>query len=147
MIEYKTMDITTVTSGIIAHGVNCQGKMGSGVALAIRNHWPVCYAHYAIACKTELHLLGKIVTSHVSQNVFIAHCFTQQRYGYFGKFADERAVKACFESLDIVAKELGLPIYMPRIGCGLGGLDWHDDVEPLLSVFSAENRVTVCDWK
>jgi O-acetyl-ADP-ribose deacetylase (regulator of RNase III) len=145
MIEYKQMDITTVSRGIVAHGVNCQGKMASGVALAIRRRWPECYGHYIQAWKTHAQLLGHVVTSHFSRDVFIAHCFTQRNYGSDGKkYADARAIRACFESLDVLAKELRLPVYMPRIGCGLGGLDWHADVEPLLSAFSVENHIVVC---
>ena len=32
MIEYRKGNLLDVTSGLIAHGVNCQGVMGSGVA-------------------------------------------------------------------------------------------------------------------
>lgn len=37
MIHEHKGDITQVTSGIILHSVNLQGKMGRGVALAIAN--------------------------------------------------------------------------------------------------------------
>jgi O-acetyl-ADP-ribose deacetylase (regulator of RNase III) len=145
MIEYRKSDITTVDRGIVAHGVNCQGRMGKGIALAIRRKWPESYGHCLQACKVHQHLLGKIVTSDVGLGIFIAHCFTQQRYGNDGlKYADTRAIRACFESLDVLAKELRLPVYMPRIGCGLGGLDWRADVEPLLSVFSTDTNVVIC---
>ena len=37
MIQYKKGDLLSVTKGIIAHGCNAQGVMGSGVALQIKN--------------------------------------------------------------------------------------------------------------
>lgn len=35
----------------IAHQVNCRGKMGSGVALAIKQKYPEVYQKYSEACK------------------------------------------------------------------------------------------------
>jgi hypothetical protein len=40
-----------------------------------------------------------------------------------------------------------LPLYMPRIGCGLGGLDWDKDVGPVLEHLAEQLNVQVyvCD--
>ncbi len=40
MSKYVSGDIRCVSSGIIVHGCNAQGVMGSGVALALRTTWP-----------------------------------------------------------------------------------------------------------
>ena len=40
MIKYKIGDLLTAPQKCIAHQVNCQGVMGSGVARAIRNEYP-----------------------------------------------------------------------------------------------------------
>ena len=41
-MKYIVQDITTVEPpGIIAHGVNCQNIMGSGVAKALFQKWPL----------------------------------------------------------------------------------------------------------
>lgn len=45
-MKYIKKDITTVNWGIIAHGVNCRGRMSSGVAAAIRSKWPIVYDKY-----------------------------------------------------------------------------------------------------
>ena len=34
-----------------------------------------------------------------------------------------------------------LPAYAPRIGCGLGGLNW-DDIYPEIK----DLNITICDW-
>jgi len=39
-------DLLTIESGIIAHQVNCQGKMGAGLALKIRKKYPQVYEYY-----------------------------------------------------------------------------------------------------
>jgi len=41
-----------------------------------------------------------------------------------------------------------LPIYMPRIGCGLGGLDWDTEVGPIVEKINElypRVEVFVCD--
>ena len=43
MIRYIKGDITKSNCDIICHQVNCQGKMNSGVAKAIRAKWPKVY--------------------------------------------------------------------------------------------------------
>ena len=40
MRYYKIEDITKATEQVIAHGCNCQGRMGAGVAKAIARKWP-----------------------------------------------------------------------------------------------------------
>lgn len=40
MIEYRKGNLLDITSGVIVHGCNMRGVMGSGVALAIRNKYP-----------------------------------------------------------------------------------------------------------
>ena len=39
-----TGNILSNNSGIIVHGVNCQKVMGSGIALQIKNQYPIVYS-------------------------------------------------------------------------------------------------------
>jgi O-acetyl-ADP-ribose deacetylase (regulator of RNase III) len=132
-MRYEQKDIITVTApGLIAHGVNCQNAMGSGVARALYMQWH--------KVKTEYHTFGSMVLGdaqfvEVEPGLVVANCFTQERYGRDGrKYASLRAVR---ESLEDAAKyaldELGVrEVHIPKIGCGLGGLDWDLEVEPML---------------
>ena len=45
-IKVKLGDICSVNSGIIVHGCNAQGVMGSGVAKAIRLKYPQVFEDY-----------------------------------------------------------------------------------------------------
>ena len=123
------MDITTVEEGIVIHGVNCQRTMGSGVAKAIRAKWPKVYEDY-LNTNPEL---GKVQTIHISDQLWVMNCFTQKFYGKDGKkYASIHAVEKCLMEVARMGAESGLSIYMPRIGCGLGGLDWNFDLVPLI---------------
>ena len=152
MISYIKKDVTTVTKGIIVHGCNCQGVMGSGVAKAIRDKWPGAFVAYRSWCELhglgEHHLLGGVVWYHVNDVLHIANALTQHFYGKDGKrYAEPRAIAMALHQVTSFAEGVKLPIYMPRIGCGLGGLDWDENVQPFVEVLSNDRSVDiyVCD--
>lgn len=128
-IKYIQQDITKNDSGVIVHGVNCQGVMGSGCALAIRKKWPKAYEDYKSLCVNTTEkdtLLGGNNIVQINSDLLIVNAFTQLSYGRDGKeYASYDAVKSCMnkliESLDIDDNTV---IKMPMIGCGLGGLNW-----------------------
>ena len=135
MIEYLKKDVTTVEMGIIAHGVNCQHAMGSGVAGAIRAKWPIVYDKYILQPKGKA-MLGVCHMVRIYEgrdDLFVANCYTQHMYGYGGgPYADAQSVMFAFDVLGRQAYYLNLPVYLPPIGCGLGGLNWERDVKSIL---------------
>lgn len=136
MITFIKKDITTVTHGIVAHGVNCQCAMGSGVAGAIRRKWPTVYTEYSSYCATLItpeEALGIVQTVQVEDEVVVANCFTQLNYGNDGKrYASLEALTEALISVFDYAEYTNLPVYLPKIGCGLGGLSWENEVYPLI---------------
>lgn len=133
MINYIEKDVTTLTSGVIAHGVNCQGVMGSGVAKALRDKWPVIFETYSLLPKGKPMLgLANMVRVGDRDELFVVNCFTQIFYGVGGKFADPDAIETSLSQAFMWADFYHLPLYMPKIGAGLGGLDWKEEVEPIV---------------
>ena len=61
MIHFKKMNLLEADVDYICHQVNCQGKMNSGVAKAIRERWPIVYTTYWNTFLSESNLLGKIL--------------------------------------------------------------------------------------
>jgi hypothetical protein len=135
-ITYLQMDITTVTRGVVAHGVNCRGVMGSGVALAIREKWPSIYEPYKQLCagvQNKGDLLKTVQVLRITDELYVANAFTQESYGYDGKmYAELGAVKYGFEMSVRAAILLDLPLYTVKVGSVRGGLSWTDDVEPFV---------------
>jgi len=130
-------NITTVTSGVIAHGCNCQGKFASGVAGAIRAKWPAAYVKFMSTPKNQ-RVLGNVSIAPIIPDVlWVFNCFTQEFYGRDGKlYASLGAIKKSLEMAFLFARFGDYPnmdrtIHMPKIGCGLGGLNW-DEVEPIV---------------
>lgn len=143
IITYLHKDITTVDYGIVAHGVNCQGVMGSGVAKAIKNKWPEIYESFLDTPK-EKRQLGYINFVHISYYLWVLNLYTQEKYGNDGKiYASSEGISEALTSTFKFANKLNLPINMPKIGCGLGGLDWETDVKPIVESLSDEYVVDV----
>jgi O-acetyl-ADP-ribose deacetylase (regulator of RNase III) len=115
---------------LIAHGVNCQRVMGSGVALAFCTKWPSVKTEYLRHLPQELGDVGFVI---VDEHITVANCWTQITYGRTGVHARTDAIECCMGKCAVAARTLDTStIYIPRIGCGLGGLNWDRDVEPLL---------------
>ena len=164
MITYEKKDITTTGNGVIAHGVNCQGAMGSGVALAIMRKWPEIRKSY-MEYKPSPQLLGTVDFVDVDPmgllqistdvfapyNLIVANCFTQEFFGGDGKvYASVDAVRECLNNVYAFADAYGLPVILPQIGCGLAGLDWEADLVPIITTldehYNGRVDTTVCLW-
>jgi len=143
-MEYVNQDVTTVDVGIVAHGVNCQRVMGSGVALAIRKTWPIVFEQYV----HNPPVLGSTQFVQIDDLLWVANCYTQTSYGRAGgPYADLVSVESSLDATFAFATEKHLPVYMPRIGCGLGGLKWPD-VEQIIEKLEEKYphvTVTICD--
>ena len=137
MLHYIKGDLLEVKNGIIGHGVNCQGVMGSGVALGIKNKYPSVYEAYRRAVQQSHNkdsLLGMVqvistlpdgVYDPKGDTVLVANIFTQNKYGKDGKrYLDYEALYVGFEKLYKRSVLYDLPLCIPKIGCGLAGGDW-----------------------
>lgn len=115
----------------LAHQVNCQGRMGSGVAKTVREKYPEVYNEYHRLCdSTEpSKLLGDhqiVKTPH--RQAPVINLFGQMNFGYDGQtYTDYHSFT---ESLTNACKELKITynlnkVVMPyKIGCCRGGGDW-----------------------
>ena len=154
MIEIIKKDITTVTEGVVAHGVNCQRRMGSGVALAIKRQWPIIFKKY-MAQSYGKSMLGRadcISVTPVSFNMFVCNCYTQQFYGPGDrKYASEDAIEESLKKVFSLAHDFELDIYLPKIGAGLGGLDWETEVLPIIeridTAYNPNKTTYICEWE
>lgn len=111
----------------IAHGVNCQNKMGSGVAKAIYEKYPEVKEEYHKYCDIvkRYGLLGRCQKVYVENGTKrILNLFTQEYYGYDGKkYINYNAISNIFKNL---TEEMNIgKIAIPKIGAGLAGGDWN----------------------
>lgn len=116
-------DITSA-KGIIVHGCNAQGVMGSGVALAIKRKFPDAYAEYMKAFQAGKLRLGTC-TFWTDGTTTVINGVTQEFYGRDGKkYVNYDAVREVFEFVADIEHITGSAVNFPLIGCGLGGGVW-----------------------
>ena len=130
MVKHVKGSILDTDLDFIAHGVNCQGKMGSGVAKVLFTKYPEVRSDYLRFWNYSFpfveqtsHFLGKVQPITVDDGKVIFNCFTQEFFGYDGKkYGDYDAIRNCF--LTIGESYGNIEVAIPKIGCGLAGLDW-----------------------
>ena len=136
MIIQRKLDISTVTTGLVCHGVNCLSVMGAGVALAIAIKWPnVNTAYRALFSRpVQSELLGTVQFVDVDILLTVANCFTQIYTGFDTNGNPPANIDAIRKTLEECVKwcnDHDEDMYTPLIGCGLGGLSWESEVKAI----------------
>jgi O-acetyl-ADP-ribose deacetylase (regulator of RNase III) len=117
-IQDKYGDILSTDAKYIAHCVNMQHKMNSGVAKVIRERYPKAYDDYM---SSELKL-GKVILSK-NEPHNILHIVGQRYYGRDGaRYIDYPALRSAICTIN---RNISEPVAFPMIGCGLAGGDWN----------------------
>jgi O-acetyl-ADP-ribose deacetylase (regulator of RNase III) len=125
MIKYIKGDLLDAPQELIAHQVNCIGVMGSGVAKAIKDKYPIAFRDYNKLCSEGLglKLLGVAQFVRGSDNRVVCNLFGQFKFLPRNiRHTDYDALKTGFETIKKTYPSQD--IAMPKIGCGLGGGDW-----------------------
>ncbi len=123
-------NILDVQHGIIVHGCNAQGVMGSGLAKQIKDKWPhVFRAYVKFISETRLKgrsPLGLVVPVEVQPGLFIANAITQEHYGRDPKkrYVSYEAIKKSFDTITTLAAMDCLHVHYPLIGAGLSNGEW-----------------------
>lgn len=120
-------NILDVEDGVICHQVNCQGKMGAGLAKGVRNRFPVAYKEYIKEHNKNGIELGTTYVVPVGERLYVANLAAQDKYGKRGRYTDYKAFRKCLKHLKKYVKDEGIEnVYFPyKIGCGYGGGDWN----------------------
>lgn len=134
-ITYKIGDLMEADEIAIAHGCNCQGMMGAGVARLVRAKYPDAYDAYKRACDNGMFRVGAALpvwnTPDVVPDRLVYNLGTQR---FPGSDATAWGVFLSFANLAEHAYTIALhEVAIPRIGAGIGGLNWNHDVEPAIN--------------
>ena len=136
MIKVVKGNLLDATEAIIAHQVNCQGKMNSGVAKAIKEKYPEVFERY----QNTIPQLGLVDTIFVVKPDihFINNMYSQDKYGYDGKqYTDYDAFRECCKTIVKNCKTSKLSVAMPyKIASDRGGADWDKIMDILLEEFT-----------
>jgi len=122
-----------------ANGCNCVGAMDSGVAVAFKKRWPRMFAEYAARCADGRFHLGDVFVWSEGETV-IYNLAIQEHWKKKAKLpAVARALRKTVE----LAAAAGIErVGVPRIGAGLGGLEWPR-LKSVLTAVGGETTVTL----
>lgn len=130
MILYTSGDlfVNRHEAQAFAHGCNCQGVMGAGIALEIRKRYPEVYHEYRLMCRSIPRKFnpGDVFLWVGKTRPSVFNLATQDNYGTDGKvYALDWAIEKSLKTMREMADQHHIEsIAMPRIGSGLGGLPW-----------------------
>lgn len=137
MIVFGSGDIFATPADAYAHGVNCAGAMGAGIALEFKRQFREMYEDYRMWCEDGVLKLGHIFVWDADE-VIVYNLATQAHYR---TKATLPAVQSALEAMVEDAEELGLKrVALPRIGAGLGGLPW-EQVKAVMRQVLAESEI------
>lgn len=140
-VKYVNGNIFDTDCDIICHQTNCQGVMGHGIALQVKERYPNVYERYKMCCEQtedKEDLLGTVLYLETfdKKDRCIANIFGQLNYGEglqtnYGKLAKG------FDDIAEFAKEWNYSVAIPyKIGCGLAHGNWEVVKELIESIFA-----------
>lgn len=139
MVTVVKGNLLNASEKIIAHQVNCQKKMNSGVAKAIREKWPIVFEKYQKA-ESQLGFVDFIlIDNHYN---YVANMYAQDNYGYDGKqYTNYDAFRQCCKTIVEFCRNMTMikkyTVAMPyKIASDRGGADWDKIMDILLEEFT-----------
>ena len=155
MVTYVKGDLLSSNCDYICHQVNCQGRMGAGIAKQIRERWPEVYEKYIKRYEDTVWrgrgpecMLGSIdVVRLRDSNKCVINMYSQADYGY------DRTRYTSYDAFDTALREIKLEVpvgysigFPKNIGCGLGGGNWKIISILIEEVLGAEYDVYIYDF-
>ena len=142
MIKFVSGDILKTASSYIAQGVATESQegMGIGLALKISTKWPDVQRHFKQFTRSQKFQGGDIfVVARTRNRPGIIYVATQpDMYQASLSFLNRGLRKLA----RYCVKHRVESVSLPRIGAGLGKLDWDDEVKPLLVKHLADLETT-----
>jgi O-acetyl-ADP-ribose deacetylase (regulator of RNase III) len=116
----------------LAHGCNCKGSMGAGIAVSFKERYPAMYEEYRRRCKATPREFnpGDVFLWKEEGKPWVFNLATQD--DYWRSRATYENVEKCLSRMKHIADQEGVStIAIPRIGAGYGGLSWNK-VKPII---------------
>ena len=139
MLKYVRGNIFCSECEVLVNPVNCVGVMGKGLALEFKQKYPDMFKSYQEVCKTKALRLGcPMFVKGADKSIVL---FPTKYH-----WKEKSKIEAVKEGLEVFVrghKKLGIKsVAFPKLGCGLGGLDW-EEVRPIMEYYLSNLDIEV----
>jgi O-acetyl-ADP-ribose deacetylase (regulator of RNase III) len=117
--------INRMNAAAFAHGCNCIGSMGAGIAVEFKARYPDMFVEYRRRCKAHSREFnpGDVFLWKSDDQPWVFNLATQENTWL--QRAKYEWVEQCHTAMRALADSEGIEsIAIPRIGTGFGGLSW-----------------------
>lgn len=139
----KNTDIFKLNSDAIIVPVNTVGIMGAGLAKVFREKYPEAFDRYRQFCKTDLSKLDEF-RYFPQYHKWVYYFVTKHHWKNPSKleYVEESLIKMRDWLDTYILGDTGKPfvIAVPKVGCGLGGLNWEKQVKPLINKYLSKYK-------
>lgn len=124
MIRYTQGNLLDAPVDALINTVNTVGVMGKGIALMFKEAFPQNYLAYRSACRQGEVRVGKMfVTERMLEPRFLINFPTKEHWRDPSRL--EWILDGLLDLRRVIETRGIQSIAIPALGCGLGGLDWH----------------------
>lgn len=132
MIIYTRTNIFESNAQVLVNTVNTVGVMGKGLAKEFKRLYPDMFKSYQKYCENKQLTIGKLQIFKTS-NKWVLNFPTKENWRNPSKLGYiEAGLKKFVSQYQIQGIK---SISFPMLGCGNGGLDWENEVKPLMEKY------------
>lgn len=142
MITYLYGDIFDSSIQTLVNPVNLEGRMGKGLAVKFRNLYPAMYRDYQLDCANGDIAIGKL-TVYTSGDYKVINFPTKDRYSEPSRY--KYIEYGLINFLEMYQEWNITGVAFPKLGCGLGGLEW-ENVKIMMEGFLSNLDIPVEVW-
>ncbi len=132
MLTYIEGDLFQSSAKVLANPVNTAGVMGKGLAFEFKKRYPAMFEEYHTLCENGQFQVGDLWLYKTS-DIWILNFPTKRHWRE--KSTLEIIETGLQKFIAIYNQEAITSIAFPKLGSGLGGLDWDTQVRPLMEQY------------
>ena len=130
MIHVARGNIFNSPAQVLVNPVNTVGVMGAGLAKQFKQRYPEMYKSYRRFCLAGQFQIGMLQLYEAKDGKVVCNFPTKNHWEEASKLEH---IEAGLQKFVGTYQEKGIvSVAFPKLGCGLGGLDWDQQVEPMM---------------